>query len=325
MIYPDIAGRIVQAKANKIAPRPTNSNRASMMGRECIRQIVYNRTRWQEAKMHDVGLQLIFDAGRVHEDYAAECMREAGFRVLQQQRPLGIPELEITGSIDYAIDVEGVLCPVDAKGMAPSIWQSLEKAEDFFTSKYEHVRGYPAQLLLYADMMKAPAAGLLAVNKVTYAPKSFWFEVDQYRDFIEGVKEKASIVTKHVRSGTLPDRTEDIDLCDRCAFRAICLPDKDFGEGETFVDDADLKADIDRHQAIKATAAEFKELDEDIKSRTKALASRTVRVGPWQLTVSDRTRREWVIDEDIKKMIGEPTKTPYKVVTIKKAEDERGK
>jgi len=316
----NLADAVAAQKATKIGPRTCASNRCSSMGQECDRRLVYERTRWQDKKMHDVELQNIFDLGIYLEDHYLQELKAAGFTIIQQQRSLSIPDAEITGSIDAAIqDVpSGDLYPIDVKTMSPHVWTKLESVNDFFDHKYAHVRGYPTQVLLYAHMMNSKWACIYAVNKLTGKPKDFWFKVADYGDVVAIAIERAKAINVHIRANTLPDRIEDLTACAKCPFAHVCLPDKQFSE-ESLLTDEDLLVKLERWHATRDVAKEHDELDEEVKGRLKSIKGlKTAKIGDFAITIQDRERKEWWVDENTRKLIGELKKNPYKVAVIRK-------
>lgn len=351
---PNISEGVTAYKQSKIGPRATNSNRASSIGDECDRKLVYARTRWRDQKMHNAVLQGIFDAGNVIEEAAIQDMKAAGYKIVQQQRDLALPAYELTGHVDCMIEVEGSQFPIDVKSMSPHIWNSVNDPIDFFDHKYPHVRHYPAQAIIYGYMAAADWSALFLVNKVTFETKTIWFKIEDFKDYVDALKEKASNVTNHVRAGTLPDRIDDLSVCDKCPYNGICLPDKQFGPAIEIVNDPDFLTMLERWEATKASSNEHDELDEEIKAKIKnaclelerkdalmagtghkteipagtattgikntAVGPREFLIGNFSITVSNRKKKEWVVDENIKKMIGQVKETPYKAVTIKRRE-----
>jgi hypothetical protein len=321
-------------KATKITVGNTTSNRASMLGEACLRKIVYERTRSKDKKPHDVGLQMIFDAGQVIEDSALDDLRKAGIRIIHQQVSLSIPELQITGHIDAAIETEHGNFPIDIKSMSQHVWTSIKSPEDFFGHRLSHVNKYPAQILLYADMMKADYGVLYCVNKTTFEPRDFWFKTSDFADYIQELKQKAAFVNAHLLGMSLPDRIEDKTHCPRCPFAHVCFPDKDFGPGVTMLSDDALVAKLERWYETKSTSEEHEELDDEIKASVKQVVGTIVtkaadghspqtlqaQLGDFLVTVKSQVRKSWEVPEDIKKLHGTVKKTPYQVVNIERRE-----
>lgn len=82
---------------------PQHANRASSLGGPCVRELVYCRSHWDKAVLHDVDTQLILDEGEIHEKAVLRDLEDAGFVVVEQQISLEWPEHQITGHMDAAI------------------------------------------------------------------------------------------------------------------------------------------------------------------------------------------------------------------------------
>ena len=95
-----IVERVLESKKAKIQQWPVNANRASSLGHECTRFLVFERTRWKEKTLHDARVQMIFDIGNVLEQMVSQDLREAGFAVIEQQRGFQWSKYQITGTID---------------------------------------------------------------------------------------------------------------------------------------------------------------------------------------------------------------------------------
>jgi len=329
-----ISAQVKAHKATKIRVGNTTSNRASMLGEECVRKIVYERTRSQDKKLHDVGLQMIFDAGNVIEDAALNDLREAGFRIVHQQRDLAIQNLNITGHIDAAIETVDGLVPIDVKSMSQHVWASIKSPEDFFSHKLSHVNKYPAQILLYAHMMGAEYGVLYCVNKTTFEPRDFWFRTADFIDYINDLKAKAVTVNDHIADKTLPDRIKDQRHCPTCAFAHVCFPDKDFGPGVQMIEDSELLAKLERWHETLGVSDEHEELDQEIKDQFKKSALKTMskaadgvmaerletQIGSFLLTVTKQERKSWEVPDIVKKTQGTVKKTDVYVVNIERSE-----
>lgn len=162
-----IVEKILEAKQRKIKQYPVNANRASELGHSCLRYLVLNRTRWQEKALHDTKLQMIFDMGRAVEDLVMQDLREAGFMIVEQQRPFAWDKYQITGSIDFKIAIDGQVYPCEVKSAAPHAFESVNSVSDMLKHKWAYMRKYPAQLTLYLLMDNKERGVFIFKNKST--------------------------------------------------------------------------------------------------------------------------------------------------------------
>ena len=246
---------------------PCYTNRASSLGDSCLRKLVYYRTNWKDAKKPDIGLQYIFNEGRDHEDKLTMKLLKAGIKLTRLQEPLFNEDLNLSGHPDgfvlnYA-DAEEY--PYDIKSMSPTIFCSVNTIEDF--EKKPWTKKYKAQLMAYMFMTGKKKGVFILVNKATGRLKEIWVDFDP--EYWEAQAAKCRTVNKHVAEKTFPDKLQaDPDCNDFCPFLHICAPDRVF-KSPDFIKDPELEAKITRALELKPVAAEFKELDEEIKGVMK--------------------------------------------------------
>ena len=291
-----IVEKILEAKKAKIKQWPVNANRASELGHECLRYLVLNRTRWQEKGLYDARLQMIFDMGKAVEDMVCQDLKEAGFTIVEQQRPFSWPQYQITGSIDFKLAIDGQTYPAEIKSAAPHPFASINSVEDMLKHKYPYMRRYPAQLTLYLLMDGKEKGLFLFKNKSSGELKEIWMDLDY--EFAESLVQKAEVINNHVAGGTLPEPIEyQDDICGECAFAHICLPER-IGKEVEISDDVELLDLLSRYESLKPGAKEFEEVDkritELVRGKDKLLIGDYFIEGKWV----DRTSYD--IPQDIK-------------------------
>ena len=278
-----IVERVLEAKQAKIKQWPVNANRASELGHECLRYLVLNRTRWEEKGMHDARLQMIFDMGRLVEDAVQQDLREAGFTIVEQQRPFSWAKYQITGSIDMKLAINGDVFPCEIKSAAPYSFESINSIGDMKRHKYHYMRKYPAQLTLYLLMDNKERGLFLFKNKSTGELKEIWVNLDY--DFAESLVQKAELINKHVAEGTLPAPMEyNENICGDCGYAHICMPDR-IGKEVEISDDTELLELVIRYAELKPGVKEFDEvndrINELVKGREKILVGDYFIEGKW--------------------------------------------
>lgn len=240
------------------------SNRASAIGGDCERQLVYERTHWQEKELHDVDLELIFGEGNIQEEATMRALADAGIHVIEQQRPLSWDKYNITGHVDGVIAVNGKAVLLEIKSMADSIWRSIfrdgpraylwEEVDASFTAK-PWLRKYYPQLQVYLLCKETENAILLCKNKSTGAFAQVNIELDY--EVAEAMVQRAERINAHVAVGTYPERIAwDADTCGRCPFLHICQPDRVNKDPIQFVEDEEAAKTLDqRGEAQEASRA----------------------------------------------------------------------
>lgn len=275
--------KVMENIARQIKLYPVHSNRASDIGHPCVRYHVCQRTRWREKSLHDVGLQLIFGLGNEFEDMVIRQLLAARVRVIEQQKSYEWKEYQITGHVDgKLLGDDGKVYPFDIKSSSPYVYDSIHNIDDLKNGKYSYLRKYPTQLNLYLLMEEQEKGLFIFVNKVNGQLKEIWMDID-YQLGEETLK-RCEAINAHVAAGTVPDPIPyDEDLCGRCAFRHICLPD--FVGTEVEIDESELSTMISRYMELKSAAKEYDALNREIarmvNEREKVLAGDYLVTGKW--------------------------------------------
>lgn len=271
-----IVERVTESKRKKINQWPVTSNRASEAGHPCVRYLVYQRTRWEEKELHDVGLQYIFDEGNRQEKAVMEDLQEAGFTLIEQQRSFQWREHNITGHVDCKLIEGDEAIPTEIKSCSPYIFDSLHTLDDLFTGlngKYLHLMKYPAQLTLYMLMDNKERGVFIFKNKTNGQLKEIWMDLDY--NYAESIIQNIETVNLAVDAGVVPERIPWIEkICGDCPFAHICLPEAVRAELE-IVDDPEYVKMIERRIEIAPMQSEYKNLTDALK---KGMGESTKRV-----------------------------------------------
>ena len=275
-----IIEKILEAQQRKIKQRPINSNTASELGHPCLLYHVYQRTRWQERTLHDARVQLIFGMGNAVEDLAMQELREAGFKVVEQQRPFFWPEYQITGTIDCKLLLDGEAVPTEIKSCSPYMFDKINAIDDLTRGKYLYLRKYPAQLTLYLLMDNKERGVFLFKNKSNGQYKEIWMNIDYALG--EELLKRAECINRHVAASTLPDPMEyDEGVCDKCGYVHIC-PVFHVGKEVTILDDEELASLLAEYERLKPYAKAYDDVDRILKDK---LSERDkVLIADWYIT-----------------------------------------
>lgn len=263
----DIKERLEATAASKIKLYPVEHLSASRLGHPCERYLYLLFKSWQDQKLHDTGLQHIFDLGNSIEDYTIARLKEAGFECITPTYRSWKIEVKggvITGREDVRIKdpKTGELLPVEIKGLSPQEFAKLNTVEDFLNSKKPYVRGYPAQLFVYMYKFAKERGFFVITNKLTGEIKPIDVQLDYA--FGEECLQKAERVYKAVETNTPPDSCDDISVCENCNLQHIC--------GQVNRKAADIELDdelenlINRKQELAAAKKEYEEVDKQIKA-----------------------------------------------------------
>lgn len=311
--FPDLIGPYYREAERRIKRLPAHSNRASSLGGACVRQLVYERTHWDQAELPSVELQLIFEEGSAHEEAVLEELRRAGYQIIEQQTAMEWREYQITGHLDALVVVEGVQYPLDVKSMSPHIWDSIafrgrdsyawaEVCEAF--TKKPWLRKYLGQITLYCLLRGTEAGILLCKNKATGALAQVNIDLDYA--YGETLIQRAIQINQHVAAGTLPARIEfDDQVCPRCPFYATCLPDQIGKDPLVFLEDRTIEALLETRAELEEAGREFDQIDRRVKDWAKARPEGKISIGAWLVTKQVSRTRTVVHIENLRERNGE--------------------
>jgi len=267
-----IVEKIVEMKQKKIRLHPTHVNRASEIGHPCLRYLVFKRTRWAEATLHDVALQFVFDEGGIQERAVLRDMEEAGLTIIEQQRDYHWPQFQLSAHLDgkLLLTADGETLeapPIEIKSMSPFVWMKVNSLEDLKTSKMTHLQKYPAQLNVYNLLSNSHRGFMILKNKSTGQLKEIEVPLDY--EYAESLLKKCETINTHVKNGTTPDPIPwSENTCGRCQFAHICLPEAK-REAIDLTDDPELEVKLKRRAELDPLRKEYEEIDEEVKGLLK--------------------------------------------------------
>lgn len=296
-----LEGQIDQEKASRIKQYPVHSNRASQIGHPCLRYLVFERTRWGDKIMHEVGLQYIFDEGNEQEKIVIKTLMDAGFEIAEQQRSFQEKKENITGHIDLIMSHPEVMKdqrPTEIKSISPFSFTAINTYKDIVNSKHHYVRNYAAQLQMYLYMTEYENGLFIFKNKTSGRMKFILATIDY--DLIDSLFKRAKEVNKISAQEKIDypslECTDDSSICQGCGYRHICFKDKEFGPGIQVVDDVEAEEKIRRIKELEPSVSEHKELVSSVGDNFKAKAAETddkkvqYLVGGYMIEISKQTQ-----------------------------------
>lgn len=292
--FPNLVEAVYARRAAEYKIAPCHSNRASKLGQECERALVYARTHWAEAQKPDIHTILLLQEGSKHEEAVLQDLRKAGFAVVEQQAALEWREFNITGHLDAVVVHEGKTVPVDVKSASSWIWDTIAKrgpgvyewdeVKDAFQAK-SWLKSYFGQIQLYAMMKGVEFGILLFINKSTGALAQVNVKVDY--EYTEGLLQRAKRINAHVERGTLPDRIPYSEkTCPSCPHFTTCLPDMVGHDPIAFLENSKVEELLEVRVKHQDARDAWEEADERVKGWLKARPERAAAVGRFTLTKS---------------------------------------
>lgn len=334
--FPDLEAVLYRHHERNIRISPSPNNRASSIGSECLRMLVYNRIAWQVKEKPSIDLQFIFDEGRLHERQIIIELQEEQLEVVEQQVSGFDEGTGLSWHLDAVVHTDAGRFPLEVKSCAGHIYDALskygrdefKKAMDELGVFYPWLRNYLAQILTYLNGRKLEAGIVLFKGKQNGRPKQFNVIASEHSAFFDDVVSKSKKIDGLVKelgekkldatgadkAGLLPERIADPDLCRKCDFRFVCLPDVDFGKPLSLLTDKLLEKKIDRWYKYQLIAKEFDDLTEEINLAVKGKANTIVgrfhvdgkadKRGTWRKSISVITDEDRVkLEEESRRLV----------------------
>lgn len=271
--------------------RPRYVNRSSDIGDDCERKLVYERTRWQDKKPHELGLLYVFAMGSRLEDPVVRQMQDGGIKIIRQQEPFehkAKGAVLLSGHIDGIIDDPDGQAVLEIKTMNEHIWENTNSAADF--QRHHWTRKYPPQLNAYCFGLEIPQGVWILVNKSNGRLKQIPWLLDY--GMAEQTLQRCERINDHVAANTLPDclpnTPEAADYCEGCAFFEICKPPINRESLQLIVDDT-LIGMVDEMFANHPASKRYEALKDQLKDE-KLPGIKRAMIGPY---FYDGSKRIW--------------------------------
>lgn len=269
---------------------PSANTRASSIGNECERYLVYERTVPADQRVrYSPELAAIFELGKDMEKIAIRRLEDMGAEIVQRGRDYLDRRYELSGHIDAKIRMPGWprAVPAEIKGLNPYTGESIHSLDDIKNSRQAWVRKYYDQQQSYLFLEASELGVFVLFNKSTGWPHFINTPLDYA--YAEQLLKKAERVALHVRNDTLPDRHLSKE-CQRCQFLPVCNPPLDYGQGVVMLDNGELEALVRRRIELDQAASEWESLDKEIKAALPKAEGEFL-IGEYVITSSEIVKR----------------------------------
>ena len=294
----EIDKRRFQTLSEKIKRYPRKNPILSDIG-ECDRQICYGVLNWEDKQIHNEELQALFDEGKEQERRVLRDLQDMGFEVMLSQQPVTVYGKDkiilATGMIDGAIRFNGQKFAFEIKFMNPNTFNIIKSVEDFDRKPY--LRKYIRQLQMYLFGNNMEQGFFLIVDG-----RGHWKMFPIFLDYVmcEWILQRLEKNYEAIKAKALPDRIAySSELCDKCPFMQICLPDIN-REGIELLDMDEFDSKLTRRAEIESVAKEYKELDEEVKEEAKKVGKDFLTNG-FIVQFKKQTRTSFEFPDEIKK------------------------
>lgn len=251
----------------KNAPYPRSVSILSDIG-ECDRQMVYSITNWQDKPPFDDDLLYRFEAGKDQELLLLRDLMSLGYEIIGGQEVIEIKnrakETIGRGKIDGKFAYHGVKIPFEVKSMNPLVFDRIDSIEDF--EKKPYLRKYIRQIMMYLYGNNVEEGLLLCTDCLGHW-KIFVATLDY--GLAEQILQRLERVHEHIKAKTQPDRIEFRDeICGKCPFYQICLPDMIRTEMQVLQDE-DFLINLQVREDYKDARAAYESADKKAKDFIK--------------------------------------------------------
>lgn len=269
-----------------IKSKPRTSIWASQIS-DCERQMVYEFLNWQDKKLHDWKLEALFAEGRKQEELFKAQLRELGFELVEDGAPISDDmrrKYGVNGYIDTRIKHEGKRIIVEMKLMNPMMFDRIrpgvQGVEDFRRSPF--YKKYLRQGLLYMLGCNEEVMMFALTNG-----RGEWKFVIMSMDYdeAESILKKIERVKDAVEKKQLPDRVPyDNELCGRCAFAHVCIPDINADPRVKVVDNQLMADMLARREQLEEKFREYAKIDKKVKLMLEGVRDGILTVGDFIVT-----------------------------------------
>jgi len=262
----------------------SNSNTPSRIGYPCDRYLVFLQTRGQDAQPPSLNLLKVFFLGKKIEDVVATSMRQDGFKIEQEQRPLKDYSINLSGKIDCTIKHEmlgskPLLCEI--KSFSPFEYNKYNKQEDFLNSSKFYYRNYYSQVQAYLHLLSkekdnklSEDAYIILFNKLNFDMKGIIVKRDD--EFIKNeIINKCKRINKYIKTGKLPKCEYNKSVCSDCSFNHVCDVNKDFGNGMVELNDDMIYNALKEMDELEDGYKRYEELSDFVKDSAKNYKTQT--------------------------------------------------
>ncbi len=252
---------------------------------DCERQGVYEFLNPKDKKPFPWKLMSLFRMGNVNEDAFKDELAELGMRIVEDQAPLSEDmrkNYNIGAYMDGKFVWEKTRIPVEMKMMNQFVFDSIDGIDfdeiDKVTPKIIELgmrsmerspwtRKYLRQGQTYMLGTNSEAM----IFALTDGRGGWKFVIMPFDwDKAEAILKVAQVIKSHVEAETYPDRISyDNDICGRCPFLHVCLPDIESNPSLKFIDNPTLVAEIEEWEKLMEKGKRWAKLDKKIKDFVK--------------------------------------------------------
>ncbi len=318
------AARLVQEifrrRSQILAPRPQqrpNSLYASRIP-DCERQGVYEFTNFKDKAPFTWELGALFQSGNVNEAAYKAQLRELGLDLVEDGAPLSEDmrrKYNLGGYLDTRIKWEGSRIPIEMKLTNPNMFASIDglgadvlKNGEITQENIERGLASMRRVIWFRKYLRQITVYLLGTHEEVgmFAftdGRGAWKFVIVPLDYEEAerILKIAESIKTHVEAGTQPERIPyDHEICGRCPFLAICIPDIASVPAQKIEGNEVLAGLLEERDAKLEKWRDVEKINTRIKAFFEDVKAGAFTVGNFIITRKAGQRKTYAIPDDVK-------------------------
>ncbi len=300
----------------RTAQRP-NSLYASRIP-DCERQGVYEFTNYKDKAPFNWELLALFEAGNTNEAAYKQQLRALGLDLVEDGAPLSDDmrkKYNLGGYLDTRIKWEGVRIPIEMKLTNPNMFASIDglgadvlKTGDITQDQIERGIASMKRVIWFRKYLRQITVYLLGtgeeVGMFAFTDgRGGWKFIIVPLDYEEGerILAIAERIKTHVDAGTLPDRIGyDHEICGRCPFLAVCIPDIASIPSMKIEGNEVLAGLLEERDAKLEKWSDVEKINKKIKAFFENVAAGAFTVGNFIITRKAGQRKTYQVPDDVK-------------------------
>ena len=244
-----------------------SGHRASEVGFPCARYLVHAQKDWQARPAADIGLRRMFREGNSHERQIMAQLIGMGAEVWGQQDTMRWDELNINGRPDGKIYFDGHKGPyaiLEIKTTNTYCYSALNTPLDFLEYSALTIKWY-GQIQLYMLLGNTEWATMLIKDRQWGSIKQINFDLDV--DYAEKILQRIELANKYLAGDGYPDKINKPELCSRCSFAHVCMPDLRLDGSLDVIDDEEVERLVAELQETAEAHKRHENINKQLKSR----------------------------------------------------------
>lgn len=302
-----LAQEILAARERKLAASIGRAQKREIMSfgdvHDCDRRNFYSLAEGDQRRKWDPFVQAKMDAGKARELSIKRELLDLGYEPMMAGEVLEIKDAAgvvlARGRTDLSLQSPSNFrnsVVVEVKCMQTFMWSAITTWRDLLRNSF--TRKYVRQLMLYMKARKL-TEGLFLIDDFQGHWKLLPVKIDD--DFIADAVKKINTATAARATGVAPERIPyDHDLCGRCDFAHVCIPDIHQDPRIKIVDNAALAKHLEIRDANYESWQKVEKANASVKKFFEGVKEGAFTIGNFIITRTSGLRTNYEIPDEIK-------------------------